>query len=77
MEHYKVPDFHTAPEFLSMLAKRQGKLRKGGLPDTDKAAKSVLMDWTGWVENLTFGSLTNESRPVFFPLASFQHVMFF
>ncbi|XP_060898448.1 guanine nucleotide-binding protein-like 3-like protein [Labrus mixtus] len=47
MEHYGVSDFHTALEFLSMLAKRQGKLRKGGLPDTDKAAKSVLMDWTG------------------------------
>ncbi|CAF96878.1 unnamed protein product [Tetraodon nigroviridis] len=39
MEHYKVPDFHTALEFLSLLARRQGKLRKGGLPDTDKAAQ--------------------------------------
>lgn len=49
MEHYGVPDFHTALEFLALLARRQGKLRKGGLPDTDKAAKSVLMDWTGLV----------------------------
>ncbi|KAM6981283.1 guanine nucleotide-binding protein-like 3-like protein [Aplochiton taeniatus] len=47
MEHYGVPDFHTALEFLALLARRQGKLRKGGLPDNDKAAKSVLMDWTG------------------------------
>ncbi|XP_071349320.1 guanine nucleotide-binding protein-like 3-like protein [Trachinotus anak] len=47
LEHYGVPDFHTALEFLALLARRQGKLRKGGLPDTDKAAKSVLMDWTG------------------------------
>lgn len=47
MQHYGVPDFHTALEFLSLLARRQGKLRKGGLPDTDKAAKGVLMDWTG------------------------------
>ncbi|KAF6722721.1 Guanine nucleotide-binding protein-like 3-like protein [Oryzias melastigma] len=47
MEHYGVPDFQTASEFLAVLARRQGKLRKGGLPDTDKAAKSVLMDWTG------------------------------
>lgn len=47
LEHYGVSDFHTALEFLSLLARRQGKLRKGGLPDTDKAAKSVLMDWTG------------------------------
>lgn len=52
MEHYSVADFHTAPEFLSLLARRQGKLRKGGLPDCDKAAKSILMDWTGWVLNL-------------------------
>ncbi|MED6257194.1 hypothetical protein ATANTOWER_014165 [Ataeniobius toweri] len=47
IEHYGVPDFQTALEFLALLARRQGKLRKGGLPDTDKAAKSVLMDWTG------------------------------
>ncbi|KAM9410097.1 guanine nucleotide-binding protein-like 3-like protein [Pholidichthys leucotaenia] len=47
MEHYGVPDFHTAQEFLALLAQRQGKLRRGGLPDTDKAAKGVLMDWTG------------------------------
>lgn len=47
MEHYGVPDFHTALEFLALLARRQGKLRKGGLPDNDKAAKSVLLDWTG------------------------------
>ncbi|XP_029287240.1 guanine nucleotide-binding protein-like 3-like protein isoform X1 [Cottoperca gobio] len=47
IEHYGVSDFHTALEFLAMLARRQGKLKKGGLPDTDKAAKSVLMDWTG------------------------------
>ncbi|KAF5908711.1 guanine nucleotide-binding protein-like 3-like protein, partial [Clarias magur] len=47
MEHYSVPDFHTTSEFLALLAHRQGKLRKGGLPDTDQAAKGVLMDWTG------------------------------
>ncbi|TRY66536.1 hypothetical protein DNTS_015916 [Danionella cerebrum] len=47
MDHYGIQDFQTAHEFLALLAHRQGKLRKGGLPDTDKAAKSVLMDWTG------------------------------
>uniref|UniRef100_A0A671NZL1 Guanine nucleotide-binding protein-like 3-like protein n=1 Tax=Sinocyclocheilus anshuiensis TaxID=1608454 RepID=A0A671NZL1_9TELE len=46
MDHYEIPDFQTAHEFLALLARRQGKLRKGGLPDSDKAAKSVLMDWT-------------------------------
>ena len=50
MEFYGVPDFHTPLEFLALLAKRQGKLKKGGLPDCDKAAKSVLIDWTGWVK---------------------------
>lgn len=43
MEHYGVSDFHTPLEFLAMLARRQGKLKKGGLPDADKAAKSVLL----------------------------------
>lgn len=47
IDHYGIPDFQTAHEFLALLARRQGKLRKGGLPDSDKAAKSVLMDWTG------------------------------
>ncbi|XP_036388281.1 guanine nucleotide-binding protein-like 3-like protein [Megalops cyprinoides] len=47
MQHYGVPDFQTPLEFLALLARQQGKLRKGGLPDHDKAAKSVLMDWTG------------------------------
>ncbi|XP_028669132.1 guanine nucleotide-binding protein-like 3-like protein [Erpetoichthys calabaricus] len=46
MQHYCVPDFSTTLEFLALLARRQGKLKKGGLPDQDKAAKSVLMDWT-------------------------------
>ncbi|XP_077140037.1 guanine nucleotide-binding protein-like 3-like protein isoform X1 [Ranitomeya variabilis] len=45
MQHYKVTDFRDALEFLAMLAKRQGKLKKGGTPDHEKAAKSVLADW--------------------------------
>ncbi|KAK3536953.1 hypothetical protein QTP86_027144 [Hemibagrus guttatus] len=47
MEHFGVPDFHTTLDFLALLAHRQGKLKKGGMPDSDQAAKSVLMDWTG------------------------------
>ncbi|KAJ8404045.1 hypothetical protein AAFF_G00343950 [Aldrovandia affinis] len=47
MQHYGVPDFHTPLEFLALLARQQGKLKKGGVPDHDKAAKSVLLDWTG------------------------------
>ncbi|XP_075041030.1 guanine nucleotide-binding protein-like 3-like protein [Mixophyes fleayi] len=45
MQHYKVTDFRDTLEFLAMLAKRQGKLKKGGMPDHEKAAKSVLTDW--------------------------------
>ncbi|XP_063792113.1 guanine nucleotide-binding protein-like 3-like protein [Pseudophryne corroboree] len=45
MQHYKVTDFRDTLEFLAMLAKRQGKLKKGGTPDHEKAAKSILTDW--------------------------------
>ncbi|KAG8554749.1 hypothetical protein GDO81_003881 [Engystomops pustulosus] len=45
LQHYKVTDYRNTLEFLAMLAKRQGKLKKGGLPDHEKAAKSVLTDW--------------------------------
>ncbi|KAM4696765.1 guanine nucleotide-binding protein-like 3-like protein [Rhinophrynus dorsalis] len=45
IQHYKVTDFRDTLEFLAMLAKRQGKLKKGGTPDHEKAAKSVLTDW--------------------------------
>ncbi|KYO38906.1 guanine nucleotide-binding protein-like 3-like protein isoform A [Alligator mississippiensis] len=46
MEHYGVPTYHDTMEFLAHLARRQGKLRKGGLPDHEKAARAVLSDWT-------------------------------
>ncbi|KAE8583133.1 hypothetical protein XENTR_v10020437 [Xenopus tropicalis] len=45
IQHYKVSNFRDTLEFLAMLAKRQGKLKKGGTPDHEKAAKSVLTDW--------------------------------
>ncbi|TST85782.1 Red-sensitive opsin [Bagarius yarrelli] len=47
MAHFGVPDFETTLEFLALLAHRQGKLKKGGMPDRDQAAKHVLRDWTG------------------------------
>ncbi|XP_044299467.1 guanine nucleotide-binding protein-like 3-like protein [Varanus komodoensis] len=46
MQHYGVPDFRNTTEFLAHLARRQGKLKKGGTPDHEKAAKAVLSDWT-------------------------------
>lgn len=46
MLHFKVQDFKDTNEFLSLLATRQGKLKKGGVPDINKAAKAVLQEWT-------------------------------
>ena len=31
--------------FLALLTKRYGMLKKGGLPDITKAARLVLQDW--------------------------------
>nr|XP_056723367.1 guanine nucleotide-binding protein-like 3-like protein [Euleptes europaea] len=45
-QHYRVPDFRDTMEFLAHLSRRQGKLKKGGTPDHEKAAKAVLSDWT-------------------------------
>jgi nuclear GTP-binding protein len=45
MVHYKVDFFKDVMEFLSLLAIRTGKLKKGGIPDVEKAAKQVLFDW--------------------------------
>ncbi|OWF35042.1 guanine nucleotide-binding protein-like 3 homolog [Mizuhopecten yessoensis] len=46
MIHYRVPDYSNVNDFLALLAKRFGKLKKGGIPDVGKAAKTVLHDWT-------------------------------
>ncbi|XP_067683013.1 guanine nucleotide-binding protein-like 3 homolog [Haliotis asinina] len=46
MLHYNLPDYNGAGEFLSLLARRRGKLKKGGVPDVEKAARSVIQDWT-------------------------------
>ncbi|XP_038638302.1 guanine nucleotide-binding protein-like 3-like protein [Scyliorhinus canicula] len=46
MQHYNIPEFRDTMEFLALLARRLGKLRKGGLPDHEKAARTVLSDWT-------------------------------
>ncbi|XP_072476214.1 guanine nucleotide-binding protein-like 3-like protein [Notamacropus eugenii] len=43
--HYGIPDFTTTTEFLVLLAQRLGRLKKGGAPDQEKAAKAVLTDW--------------------------------
>jgi len=47
MMTYAIPAFGTADMFLAMVAKKLGKLRKGGVPDKVMAARQVLRDWNG------------------------------
>uniref|UniRef100_UPI00398EF21F guanine nucleotide-binding protein-like 3 n=1 Tax=Pristiophorus japonicus TaxID=55135 RepID=UPI00398EF21F len=47
MLQYNVPNFRTSLEFLTLLAQKRSMLKKGGIPDTEKAAKLILYDWTG------------------------------
>ena len=42
---YQIPAFISTDQFLHHLATRQGKLRKGGLPNIEAAARIVLQDW--------------------------------
>ena len=42
---YRLPAFKDVNEFLALLAKRFGKMKKGGLLDIDSAARKVLNDW--------------------------------
>ncbi|XP_068931403.1 guanine nucleotide-binding protein-like 3-like protein [Petaurus breviceps papuanus] len=43
--YYGIPDFETCAQFLVLLARRLGRLKKGGAPDREKAARAVLNDW--------------------------------
>eukprot|EP00043_Microstomoeca_roanoka_P010079 m.96064 g.96064 ORF g.96064 m.96064 type:complete len:522 (+) comp14780_c1_seq1:106-1671(+) len=45
MELYNVPKFETTFEFLQLYGKRLGKLKKGGIPDIESAARQVLHDF--------------------------------
>lgn len=45
MVHYKIEYYKDVQEFLSLIAIRTGKMKKGGIPDVNKAAKQVLIDW--------------------------------
>jgi len=42
---YNVPSFRSTEEFLFYIAKKRGKLKKGGSVDIEVAARTVLMDW--------------------------------
>lgn len=49
MMTYAVPAFPAddADVFLSMVARKLGKVKKGGVPDRNAAARAVLRDWNG------------------------------
>mmetsp|Transcript_28760 Transcript_28760/g.51169 ORF Transcript_28760/g.51169 Transcript_28760/m.51169 type:complete len:419 (-) Transcript_28760:1099-2355(-) len=45
MTQYAIPEFTDLQSFLANVARRRGKLRRGGTPDLESAAKIVLYDW--------------------------------
>jgi nuclear GTP-binding protein len=45
MELYNLSDFTTPEEFFSLLARRKGQFKKGGIPNAIAAAKSLIEDW--------------------------------
>merc|ERR1711934_970908 len=45
LKAYEVADFATSQEFLNHVAKKRGKMRKGGIVDLQAAARMVLEDW--------------------------------
>ncbi|KAG7203908.1 hypothetical protein KM043_013267 [Ampulex compressa] len=45
MELYNMQEYSTPDEFFAMKAARMGKFKKGGIPDTLAAARSVIEDW--------------------------------
>lgn len=44
-KHYKIAEWEDPTDFLEQLARRTGKLSKGGLPDINTTARMVLNDW--------------------------------
>ncbi|KEP64879.1 UNVERIFIED_CONTAM: GNL3L/Grn1 GTPase [Hammondia hammondi] len=46
---YRLEGFSSPQEMLALLAHRRGKLKKGGIPDIDAAAKIFLQDWQSGV----------------------------
>ncbi|KAG0712941.1 Guanine nucleotide-binding protein-like 3 [Chionoecetes opilio] len=63
MIHYQLPAFKTTDQFLSVLAKRLGKLKKKGVPNKDTAARKVLYDWNiGLIKYYTQPPVTAETE---------------
>ena len=45
MAQYFTTRFNSPGEFLYLLAQQQGKLKKGGIPDKERAARNLVQDW--------------------------------
>lgn len=43
MMHYNIPEYKSCDQFLSLVARKLGRLKKGARPDINAAAKSVLL----------------------------------
>jgi len=62
MLHYRLSEFSNSMEFLALLCKRMGKLKKGGVPDYETAARAVLHDWNiGNIKYYTSPPVVEES----------------
>ncbi|KAI3682618.1 hypothetical protein L1987_82716 [Smallanthus sonchifolius] len=60
---YKIPTFNSVDDFLSKVATVRGKLKKGGIVDTDAAARIILHDWNeGKIEYYTLPPTRNEGE---------------
>jgi nuclear GTP-binding protein len=53
---YKIAEFADATQFLNLVAKKCGKIKKDGIPDVAKAAQLILNDWIS-------GKLSYYSQP--------------
>ncbi len=47
MALFGIPAFSSTAEFLVCIANKRGMVGRGGVPDRQKAARAVLMDWNG------------------------------
>ncbi|KAF0458846.1 guanine nucleotide-binding protein-like 3 [Gigaspora margarita] len=45
MNKYNVPMFRDVNDFLIHVARQRGKLKRGGIPNIDAAARIILQDW--------------------------------
>lgn len=46
---YNIGSFENVDQFLMLIAKKYGKLKKGGRPNMNQAAKQILNDYIRWV----------------------------